>query len=206
MVPTFEDGLHGRRYKNCNFINRLEASNDRNPGHPTNRLVDCCVHRPTSFSAGRQHLRSIWLQYRLCDPCRNGRNLHAVCGHRILGDVEGCITPRPRQARCQECGDCKGLPEGGANTRTTSTPPFDGNFVEVPLDEADPDFVKVAKDVFYGNSESGDNFTAAVQSVFRSTPGRPSWYFLLNTSDGRSSWLKVPHAGRRGAGAGVPGK
>lgn len=130
--------------------------------------------------------------------------LSAAIGYWVMWKDVSLLDPGKPDVKNVET--VKASPEGGANTRTTSTPPFDGNFVEVPLDEADPDFVKVAKDVFYGNSESGDNFTAAVQSVFRSTPGRPSWYFLLNTSDGRSSWLKVPHAGRRGAGAGVPGK
>ena len=42
-----------------------------------------------------------------------GGIFHAVCGHWILGDVEGCITPRPRQARCQDVETVKGLPEGG---------------------------------------------------------------------------------------------
>lgn len=100
----------------------------------------------------------------------------------------------------------KANPGGDTNEQSLPTPPFDGNFVEVPLDEADPDFVKVAQDTFYGKHGSGGSFTEAVQAVFRSTPGRPSWYFLLNTKDGKSTWLKVPHAGRRGSGAGVPGE
>lgn len=85
-------------------------------------------------------------------------------------------------------------------------PPFGGKYARVPFDEADPDFVEAAKDHFYGPMAMEGSFASAVEAVFRSTPGRPSWYFLIRGRDGKSSWVKIPHAGRGGSGAGTPVK
>lgn len=99
------------------------------------------------------------------------------------------------------------LPNAATTPDKIEEPPFGGKaYARVPLNEADPDFVEVAKDYFYGEMKMDGSFENAVSAVFRSTPGRPSWYFLIRGRDGKSSWVKIPHAGRGGAGAGIPTK
>lgn len=128
--------------------------------------------------------------------------LSAAVGHWVMWKDVSLLDPGKPDLENVE--SVKAAPGSSTQSVSDIKPPFDGKFIKVPLEEADPDFVKAARDVFYSYASESESFTAAVQAVFRSTPGRPSWYFLLDTGDGDPSWLKVPHAGRRGAGAGVP--
>lgn len=83
-------------------------------------------------------------------------------------------------------------------------PPFDGHFTRSTLDEADPDFVDAAREYFDAHLPGRESFESAVSQVYRSAAGRPSWYFEVHNPDGTYQWIRVPHRGRAGRGAGTP--
>ena len=82
-------------------------------------------------------------------------------------------------------------------------PPFSGRFTESTLDAADPDFVDAARDFFDSELQGSKSFASAVKQVYRSAAGRPSWYFEVENKDGARQWIRVPHRGKAGRGAGA---
>lgn len=81
-------------------------------------------------------------------------------------------------------------------------PPFGGGeWLQTDLASSDRDFTLIAKNYFV-NQQGGDDreFDRSVISVWRSK-GRPNYAFLIKTPAG-PRWIKVPHRGRAGAGAG----
>lgn len=87
----------------------------------------------------------------------------------------------------------------------SDTPPFDGTFVEKSLDSADPAFVTAAENYYRTTMGQTGSFPDAVRAVYRTASGRPNWYFLVDVDGARRKWIRVPHAGRAGTGAGQPG-
>ncbi len=88
-----------------------------------------------------------------------------------------------------------------AGARAEERPPFDGAWFRTDLAGADREFALVAKNYFVDRQGGDDtDFDRSVISVWRSK-GRPNYAFHLRTPAGER-WIKVPHRGRAGAGAG----
>ena len=81
-------------------------------------------------------------------------------------------------------------------------PPFDGQWVQKSPGDADPLFAKAAENYFYGTLGEAANFDSEVRTVWRTKSGRPNWAFEVVTSSG-PKWIKVPHRGKAGKGAGT---
>ena len=86
-----------------------------------------------------------------------------------------------------------------------SSPPFEGQQREVDLFEADNAFVDAAKSYYDENLSTGMPFSKAVLSVWRSKFGRPNYFFEVKVDDD-IRWIRVPHRGKAGAGAGAAGE
>ena len=89
---------------------------------------------------------------------------------------------------------------------TGSQPPFDGQQREVDLLDADGAFVDAAKSYYDEYLSTGIPFSRAVQSVWRSTHGRPNYYFEVRLNADEMRWIRVPHRGKTGGGAGAAGE
>ena len=87
-----------------------------------------------------------------------------------------------------------------------SEPPFTGQQREVDLLEADVAFVDAARSYYDEFLSSGIPFSRAVVSVWRSKHGRPNYYFEVRVEPDEIRWIRVPHRGKAGAGAGAAGE
>lgn len=85
----------------------------------------------------------------------------------------------------------------------SAPPPFNGTFTESTLDDADPDFVDAARDFYDTQLRGSKPFATSVTQVYRSAAGRPSWYFEVENTSGQRQWIRVPHRGKAGRGAGA---
>lgn len=94
-------------------------------------------------------------------------------------------------------------PQAAAMADADRKPPFKGDFTKWTLHGADSDFVDAASDYFEARWGGQQPFAAAVKQVYRSAAGRPSWYFEVENPDGELQWIRVPHRGKAGRGAGT---
>jgi hypothetical protein len=98
------------------------------------------------------------------------------------------------------------LSEGSASLHGDNSPPFPGQQREVDLLEADTAFVDAAKSYYDEMLSTGTSFSKAVTSVWRSKHGRPNYYFQVTLPSGEIRWIRVPHRGKAGGGAGTAGE
>jgi hypothetical protein len=85
-------------------------------------------------------------------------------------------------------------------------PPFDGEQKQVDLSEADTAFVDAAESYYDEKLSKGTSFRKALQSVWRSSHGRPNYFFEVLVEPGKVAWIRVPHRGKGGGGAGTAGE
>lgn len=120
--------------------------------------------------------------------------------------------PSPAGAEADATGQAtSGTATDGAGADLTvdevgAKPPYPGQQRQVDLLEADSAFIDAAKSYYDEHLSTGTPFSKAVQSVWRSKHGRPNYYFEVRAGSDEIRWIRVPHRGKAGGGAGAAGE